>query len=60
MAAEWVVCGVPFGTPGEKDALRKVKDRGFTSVGSRRAGTSATRPRRGGGRKKTLRPADYL
>jgi len=32
MDAELVVCGVPFGTPGEKDALRQVKDHGFTSV----------------------------
>ena len=29
---EIVVCGVPFGTDGEKKALKQVKDHGFTSV----------------------------
>jgi Beta-galactosidase len=32
MNEEIVVCGVPFGTPEEKEALRKVKDTGATSV----------------------------
>ncbi|MHB0999911.1 MAG: beta-galactosidase [Armatimonadota bacterium] len=29
---EIVVCGVPFGTDGEKKALQQVKEQGFTSV----------------------------
>jgi len=29
---EMVVCGVPFGTPREREALERVKDAGFTSV----------------------------
>lgn len=29
---EVVICGVPFGTPGEAEALRQVKAHGFTSV----------------------------
>lgn len=29
---EMVVCGIPFGTPVEKDALKLAKDHGFTSV----------------------------
>jgi hypothetical protein len=32
MNGEIVICGVPFGTPAEKDALRQVKDGGFTAV----------------------------
>lgn len=32
MKTEIVVCRIPFGTPGERDALRQVKDHGFTSV----------------------------
>lgn len=32
MSHEIVVCGVPFGTPEERQALRIVKDAGFTSV----------------------------
>lgn len=32
MKTELVICGVPFGTPREPEALRQVKDLGFTSV----------------------------
>ena len=32
MSAEIVVCGVPFGTPAAREALRQVKACGFTSV----------------------------
>ena len=32
MQVEKVVCGVPFGKPCEREALRAVKDLGFTSV----------------------------
>ena len=32
MTMELVVCGIPFGKPGEKEALGQVKDHGFTSV----------------------------
>ena len=32
MKTEMVVCGIPFGTPGEMDALGQVRDLGFTSV----------------------------
>jgi hypothetical protein len=32
MSGEIVICGVPFGTPAERDSLRQVKDCGFTSV----------------------------
>jgi hypothetical protein len=32
MSCELVVCGVPFGEPGEQQALQGVKDLGFTSV----------------------------
>ena len=31
-AGEIVVCGIPFGTPGETEALRQVKAHGFTAV----------------------------
>jgi len=31
-ASELVLCGIPFGTPAEKEVLRRVKDLGFTSV----------------------------
>ncbi len=30
--SEIVICGVPFGTPAEEDALKLVKEHGFTSV----------------------------
>ena len=32
MKTEIVVCGIPFDTPDEDDALRRVKELGFTSV----------------------------
>jgi hypothetical protein len=32
MRSELVVCGIPFGTPEEKEALRQVEILGFTAV----------------------------
>ena len=32
MNRELVICGIPFGEAGEHEALRQVKEMGFTSV----------------------------